>query len=418
MRTHSVPSALVRLALTIGLVLAAALAMPAEAHAAAIPLPENDPFYAVPADIASLADGAIIGSRAVATQSFGLPLPVHAWQLEYRTTDSIGRPTATVTTVMVPVAPWLGKGPRPLVSYQTAEDGVAGKCAPSYTLRAGLRSGFNNSAAESLLMASALLNGWAVAAPDYEGPQSAFLGGLGAGRAVLDGLRAAQHFAPDGVASKTPIGAWGYSGGAYATSIAAELQPAYAPEVHFAGIALGGLVADVDATINAFSGSVLAGALPMGINGVERAFPNFDFSQYLNAHAKQLVTAAAAQCLTDASASHQFLTMAQLEAFPGAFQTQAVQQLLHDDSPLYIPGTPQAPVYDYHTIGDEFAPIAPDRAQMRRFCAAGVTVQHVEDPLGEHITGVVTAVPGVLAFLQARFAGRTPVNTCNTVPSP
>lgn len=38
------------------------------------------------------------------------------------TEDHRGRPSATVTTVLVPDTPWEGEGPRPLLSYQTAED--------------------------------------------------------------------------------------------------------------------------------------------------------------------------------------------------------------------------------------------------------------------------------------------------------
>src|SRR6202035_184338 len=123
------------------------------------------------------------------------------------------------------------------VSYQTAEDGVAGKCSPSYALRAGIVAVDGNSEAETALIAAALLRGFAVAAPDYEGPNSAFLGAPGEAHGVLDGVRAAFHFAPDGFTVHTPVALWGYSGGSVASADAAELQPVYAPELKLAGIA-------------------------------------------------------------------------------------------------------------------------------------------------------------------------------------
>jgi hypothetical protein len=49
---------------------------------------------------------------------------------------------------------------------------------------------------------------------------------------------------------------------------------------------------------------------------------------------------------------------------------------------------------------------------MRRWCDAGVVVQNVEDPVGEHLSEVAIGAPGAMAFLGARFAGRPPVDDC------
>src|SRR6188508_252216 len=108
------------------------------AHAASVPEPEDDPFYDVPANVASYAPGDVIDARPITALVYALPVPADTWQILYRTSDAHGVPTATVTTLMIPKTAWTGSGPRPLVSYQTAEDGVAGRCAPSYGLRAGL----------------------------------------------------------------------------------------------------------------------------------------------------------------------------------------------------------------------------------------------------------------------------------------
>jgi hypothetical protein len=404
-------------ALVGGLLLAATGLAVGPGAASAVPVPEQDAFYRVPADVAAHSSGDILNSRSVSVSAYGLPLPVRAWQLQYRSLDSENRPTADVTTILVPVLPWLGRGARPLVSYQTAEDGVAGKCAPSYALRAGLAGGVSNSEAETGLMLLALLRGWAVAVPDYEGPDSAFLGGPGEAHGVLDGLRAALHFTPAGLGAAGPVGLWGYSGGSLASADAAQLQPSYAPELHLAGVATGGLVADIDATIYAFSGSVLGGAIPMGVNGMLRAFPAAHLEQYLSAKGRAEVAATAGDCINDAALRYPLTRVADLEAYPGALAQPAVQDLLRASSPDGIGGVPTAPVYDYHAIFDEFAPIGPDRALMRGYCAAGVVVQHVEDLVAEHISETVTGAPGALTFLADRFAGRTPKNTCASIPT-
>src|SRR3954451_6734610 len=182
------------------------------AHAAMAPgaaVPEQDPFYAVPGGIGGLPDGTVLGSREITAYSGPVPMPARAWQVKYKTLDNQGAPTATVTTVMVPTAPWTGTGPRPLVSYQVAEDGVGGKCSASYALRTGLQPGAQdtsgNALGETAVMRQALGRGWAVAAPDYEGPPSAFLGASLEARETLDGIRAALRFAPAGLGHGTPL---------------------------------------------------------------------------------------------------------------------------------------------------------------------------------------------------------------------
>jgi hypothetical protein len=397
---------------------ASMLAVPAAAvGSASIPVPENDPFYNVPANIAEYHDGQVIASRTIDAKSFGFSLPVTAWELKYRTEDFRGHPTATVTTVMVPDIKWTGPGSRPLVSYQTAEDGVAGHCSPSYSIRTDPAHGStSNSYPETAQMDPALLQGWAVAAPDYEGPRSEFLVAGTEARGVLDGIRAVRNFKPAAITRRSAIGLWGYSGGAFASDVAAQLQPSYAPHLKLRAITLGGLVASVPATISAFSGSVGGGAIPMGINGFLRAYPKLHILSYLNASGRAKVKTESSDCIETAVARYPFLSVNQIEAFPNALQKKPIARMLNRNSPLGRPGIPTAPIYEYHTTGDEFAPIAPARRLLRRFCRHGVVVQHVEFPVGEHLSEVATGAPGALQFLASRFAGKTPTNTCSAIP--
>jgi hypothetical protein len=377
-------------------------------------VPDKDPFYAVPDSIAKLPNGTVLASRPITAYAGPLPMPATAWQVKYKSLDNHGAPTATVTTVMVPNSPWTGKGPRPLVSYQVAEDGVGSKCSASYALRAGLQLGSQaltgNAAAETLLMSLAIQRGWAVAAPDYEGPRSEFLGGNIEGQGVLDGIRAAKRFGPAGISDRAPIALWGYSGGALASTLAAQLQPAYAPDVKLAGIALGGAVGDLKTSLDAFDTLGAGGAVVVGFIGLSRANADLNLEQYLNAEGKQAVAASQNDCLVDAILRVPGKTSASF-ASPDFLDGPLLTNLLRENSPLGRPGTPSAPVYDYHAIQDELAPIGPDRDLMARYCADGVTVQHVEAP-GEHLSEVALGSPGALSFLADRFAGVPPTNTC------
>jgi hypothetical protein len=389
----------------------AVLALVVASARAAVPIPEQDPFYQVPAKIARLANGTILNSRPVTTYYYSVPMLASAWQVQYKTRDTYNHPTADVATIMVPSTPWTGSGPRPLVSYQAAEDGVGSKCAPSYALRAGLEAADATAEQETGLMEAALQRGWAVVASDYEGVYSDFLGQAGAAHGVLDGIRAALHFVPAGFTNQTPVGLWGYSGGALATDVAAMAQPSYAPELTFAGIAVGGIVTDLKASISAFSGSAGGGVIVMAFVGIDRSYPKFHFQQFLNANGRTALAAAQKDCLGDAAAQFPFAKLSEFEAYPGVYNQPAMTHDLDTISPLWIRGTPAAPIYDYHASEDEFAPIAGDRQLMARYCAAGVPVEHVEGT-GEHLTFVVTGAPGAMSYLADRFAGLPAPQNC------
>jgi hypothetical protein len=128
------------------------------------------------------------------------------------------------------------------------------------------------------------------------------------------------------------------------------------------------------------------------------------------------VASAQADCINDAASQFPFAKISQFEAFPGVLDRPAVSALLRKISPLWISGTPSAPVYDYHSIVDEFAPIAGDRRLMRRFCGAGVPVQHVEGIASEHITLTVTGALGAIGYLGARFDGARAPSNCGSIP--
>jgi len=396
------------------IITAVLLSSPANATGAA-PIPENDPFFEPPADVAQLEPGDIVRVRTVQVKAFELPIPVDAWQILYRTSDRRDRPTVTATTLIVPRAAWRGSGPRPVVSYQTAEDGVSTRCAPSYALTAGLRGGYTGSYSEGPVVIAAVMQGWAVSVPDYEGMESQFLVADVAGKAILDGLRAVRDFTEIDL-SDSPAAIWGYSGGAFATAAAAQMQESYAPELNIVAVSLGGLLGDVRATIDAFDGSVAGSAVPMGMHGIDRAYPELQIRERLNPLGQRLFEQTADLCLFEAVVVRPFLTVAQIEAEPGMLDRPEVAAVLQENSPMMRAGTPMAPVYEYHALFDEFAPIEPAQRVLRNYCDAGVDVQHQTTLLGEHLTEIVLGIPGALNFLNQRFADKPAKNTCARVP--
>jgi hypothetical protein len=397
------------------LVLGAAQATVARGEGVLTP-PSADPFYVPPSGFGHAADGDVLAARPITATAFAVPLPVHAWQLLYRSTTSGGAPTADVTTVIVPVAAWPGPGPRPVVSYQTAEDSVGSRCAPSYVIRSGVLALDSNAQGEVGLIAGLLLKGWAVVTPDYEGPQSEVLVGAQEGPGVLDGIRAALAYGPDGLRT-SPVALWGYSGGAFASAWAAELAPRYAPGLRFAGIALGGDPDDLLRSYQHVDGTYGAGLLFGGIIGLLRAYPDAGIGAMFTAAGQQALAASSEDCTDELLLQYPFRHLADFTYDPHPLSDSALTRALVLDSPLGK-GTPsgQTPIYDYHSMSDELVPVAVDDDLVAAYCAAGVAVDRVRYTYGDHISTLLTGAGGAEQFLSARFAAQPIDDTCPARP--
>ncbi|MGV9541120.1 lipase family protein [Nocardia beijingensis] len=397
---HLVRTTIPRVVLSVLLVLAACLAAAPAAHAE-LPPPDLDPFYAAPADLALHHNGAVLDSRPIAL--FGLPLPISAWQVKYRSTDSSDEPVADVATVLVPMLPWFGPGARPLLSYQVPEDSLGTRCAPSFALRGGWDTGAVNTLIDTPFMAEALRRGWAVVAADYEGPRSRFLDGVNSGRGVLDGIRAARDLPQAGLGPATPIGAWGYSGGAFATLWAAQMQPWYAPDVRFAGITSGGIPADWPAIARDADGTVQAGLALLILFALARNDPATGVLDLLDEQGRAALAANGAACGSDLVPIYAGARIADFTTVPDVFAHPDFRAAT--DAQELGGSAPEAPMYLYHSRTDDVIPVAGFTDLVGRYCAQGATLTSVHSMLPTHNPAAIGEAPGAMNFLADRFAG-------------
>src|SRR5436305_14006238 len=77
--------------------------------------------------------------------------------------------------------------------------------------------------------------GFVVTVPDFEGTQLHWMAARESAYGSLDAIRATEAFLHSG--RRTRVAFSGYSGGALAADWAAELAPAYAPELNIVGVA-------------------------------------------------------------------------------------------------------------------------------------------------------------------------------------
>ncbi|MFE3545689.1 lipase family protein [Nocardia sp. NPDC059177] len=373
--------------------------------------PQHDPFYTPPSGWESQAPGTILNSRPVEVASLTPQAQnADAWQLLYRTTDTDGRPMATVTTVLRPRTGQV-KG---LISYQPATDASAPQCAPSYVLRQGAPDKYDSSL-DLIQIEQMLSTGHAISVPDWEGPKGTLVAPRQPGYLVLDGIRAAERFAPLGLSgTDTPVAAAGYSGGSIGTSWAAQVQPDYAPELRLTGAALGGWTAPLASYLETLNSGLFSGFLPSMLPGMMRADPRLAaaFDTYLTPAGRALIAAGDSKCVTQNVSQHAFLNLDDYLTIPF---TQLIEQVKASFDGLdFGPTVPSAPLLVYNAVHDEIIDITKTDQAVAQWCASGAPITQVRDGLSEHVSLAISATPAVLDWIDDRLAGRPTPAGCTT----
>jgi len=383
-----------------GLLAAVAMLAVAPAHSAP-PLPQNDPFYKAPNPIPAVRPGTVLKSRAATIVGLGIPLPLKAWNVMFASTDIHGHPAAAIATIIQPLtAP--ATSPRPLVSYQMAEDSDSLACSPSYEMSIGTEK-------EEPSFMPLLALGWTVVVPDYEGLKSAFTVGLQAGRGVLDGIRAAINFKPAGLdGARTPVGLWGYSGGGLASAWAAEMAPSYAPELNIVGVSAGGVTPYIYDVARNIDGGPASGIELAGAVGMSRAYPQI--ATLLNAAGRAMAASIGEQCIEQYVANFPLKKLSSYTTVANPLELPWVRAILNANR--LGARKPTAPLFIFHSVADELIPIAGVNALVARYCSLGVAVTYYQDVASEHISLAVSGAPAAIAYLAARFSGARPPSTC------
>ncbi|WP_245720003.1 lipase family protein [Nocardia uniformis] len=381
-----------------------------------LPTPQHDPFYTPPSGWDSVTPGTILNSRPVEVASLEPQAQdADAWQLLYRTTDTAGQPMATVTTVLRPRTGQV-KG---LITYQAATNASAPQCAPSFALRQGAPDKYDASL-DFIQIDQMLSSGHAISVPDWEGPKGSMLTPKQPGYAALDGVRAAQGFAPLGLpGTDTPVAAMGYSGGSFGTSWAAQVQPTYAPEIRLVGVAMGGWTAPIAHHLESLDSGPFSGFLPSILPGMMRADPRLAaaFDKYLTPAGQALMAAGDSTCMTPNVAQHAFQRMDDYLTIPFPQLLEQVQASLADLD--FGPVAPTAPLFLYNAVHDEIVAIAGADQAVAQWCASGAQITHTRDQLSEHVSLAISATPAVLRWIDERLAGQAAPGGCSTrtVPS-
>jgi hypothetical protein len=385
------------------------------------PLPTNDSFYTYHGakPLAKIAPGTVLTKRVVKVSLPKMPTPIDADQLLYRTTNELGHPAVTVTTVLKP--PSSAAAPR-ILTYLSFYDALGSECDPSYTLAGGNPGSTNQSLTqeEEGLIGGYLSQGYVVTVPDFEGTKLDWASGQEAGKSTLDSIRATESDLKAPRSTKVALS--GYSGGSIAADWASELAPHYAPGLNIIGVAEGGIPVDFAHNTRYINGSKdWSGVIPAVLVSLTRAF-HLKLSRYLSAKGRKITHQVRNECIGSFLGSYPGLKIKSLlkpryKNFLGipVFARIANKLLMgstkgHPKGPLFmavgnVDGTP----------GDGVMVTKDVEALAHEYCKQGVKVQFTVYKKSDHDNAALQFEPAALSFLQQRFDGVPFSNGCSSV---
>ncbi len=328
-------------------------------------------------------------------------LRARAWRVLYRSTSAIGEPTAVSGTVMLPARARPGRA-RPLLGYAIGTHGIGDGAAPSRLLTRGLEW-------EAGLMAMVLARGWAIAITDYQGlgtpGDHTYMVGRALGANVLDVMRAARTLAPSELPVDGPAAIIGYSEGGAAAGWAAQLQPAYAPDLALAGVAAGAAAANVESAGPTVERTFFSFFVAYGGIGYAAAYPELDLDSYLTPRGREWIVRLRDSSILQAALSGPRFARAADLTDPNVLELPEWRRRLRENRLGLM--LPEAPVLLHHARRDQIVSFAQSVGLHDDWRALGADVRLYVTRGGlDHMTAAVAGTPVALDWLARRLTGR------------
>lgn len=369
-----------------------------------------DDFYQPPASLDGLEPGDVIRSREAKAGPPGSRSLANAWQVMYRSTDSVGDPNTVTGTLLVP-----RRGDQtsmPIIGMAPGTAGPAFRCAPSRMINKGAYY-------EQAALNDMLEQGYAVFVTDYEGykpePETTYIVGRSMGAAVIDGVRAAMSMPEVNLSADAPVIFRGYSQGGGASMWAGQMQPSYAPEMNLTAVAGGGVPANLAAVAIPLDGQDGFGVLLYALAGQDRAYEELSLEPYLNDQGRETLSLMNQNsCILSLLQDFAGLTLNDLtDVNPlNAQRLARIQENQLGTQPI------QVPVFQYHEEQDGLVGFNQAVTLRNDYCAMGVNhTWQAFDTQGKngvvrHINMVYRGNEAVNSFIEDRLAGEPATPNC------
>lgn len=366
---------------------------------------QPDPFYTPPATLPAGQPGDVIRARPSTAGPPTARALANAWQVMYLSTTATGAPDVVTGTILVPK----GVDPKaaPLVSFAPGTTGPAFRCTVSRFINSG--SFYEQSAVNGMLKA-----GYAVAITDYEGyhehPTSTYVVGRSMGHAVLDVARAATRLPEAGLSADPKVVLRGYSQGGGGALWGAELAPTYAPELHIAAVAAGGVPANLAAVGVGLEGKQAFGVEMYALIGLDNAYPELQLDTFLRPDAKAVFDQMQANdCTIEIFTDYAGKTSDDYTD-PNPFSSD-LPWLDRVGDNLLGKSKITVPVLDYHASDDQIVAFTQAKTLRDKYCSLGVNLLW-HTYTGGHITNVGRPNADVLSWIGDRLGGTPQTSNC------
>jgi pimeloyl-ACP methyl ester carboxylesterase len=359
----------------------------------------SDRFYVPDQPLPTTRPGALLRSESIDAGP-----GTRGWRILYVSQRATGEPVAVSGLVVVGdgAAP---AGGRPVLSWAHGTTGLGDGCAVS-------RQFTDGRSAERLLAPLVVGAGYAFVATDYEGlgtpGEHPYVMGRAEGRNVLDVVRAAAALSGSGIEPSSKVLVWGHSQGGGAAAWAAELQPAYAPELALVGAAIGAPAAELRTLGEGLRTGRYSYFGLMTVAGIAAAYSDADPATVLTTKGSELLGTIRSQCTDDISRTLRGLTTDDLVRVD---PTTVAPWSGHLDANTAGQVAPRAPLFVYHGSADDLIPPAISAALAAKYCARGATVQRKVFP-GDHTSVIALASGDLLRWFADRVRGTPASTTC------
>jgi len=358
--------------------------------------PSGDAFYQPPDPLPPGQPGDLIRVAQMASA----PPDTTAYRVLYHSRSLAGADIAVSGMVFVPTKG--SPSTAPVLTYAHGTTGLADRCAPS-------KQGVGSEV--TLVAAVAIEQGFVVAATDYEGLGTPgvhpFLVGQSEGRSVLDAARAAERITKVPTA---PVVIWGHSQGGQAALFAAELAPAYAPDLAVKGAVAGAPAVELgllEAQIKP-GATDLFGFVFMAAAGFKAAYPQLDLHKVFTPAGVAEVAKAADQCVEPVSDMRAKNPPDYLTTSPAGDPAFAAALAANTAGEHPTP----VPIFVYHGDADNIVAVTASAAYVDRACrTGGYTISRRVYPGANHITVIPAALGDIESWITDRLAGKPAPST-------
>ena len=315
-------------------------------------------------------------------------------------------PRAVSAVVMFPYGE-SASGARPVVAWAHPTTGVAQYCAPS------LREDFY---ATVQGLPDFLARGFVVVATDYpglgtQGPHP-YLVGVSEGRAVLDSVRAARYLAEAKAGTRYAV--WGHSQGGQAALFAAQLAPAYAPELSLVGVATAAPATEL--------ATLFGDDIDTPLGRILSAYTFWSWSRVYGDSTGNIVAASADVAMDDVASvcaesllqglvlSRDAKPLAQAFLTANPTRVQPWRSIIAQNTPGRA--AVGAPLFFAQGSADELVRPAVTEAYANSLCRGGDKVRYVSMPDVPHNPAGKAAAPAAAAWIADRFGNAPAPSDC------